>query len=386
MTGLQFEVAIIGGGAAGSAAALALQQHGVTSICIVEPSGFTTARVGETIPPDANLLLSELGVDQAFARQGHLPCYGSHSLWGSPQLGHNDYLTSPYGNGWHLDRVQFDKMLLEQAVAGGAQRITEACDFVAVQGGRVSSVTAGRQEIRAGMFIDATGRRAVVRRAMGGSHRFHDRKLENCQLEGRQFDDSQTVIWAMFCLPEAAFGHSTWLEAAPNGWWYAAEVPGGAAVVALGTDPKLAKAGGVYKMHSWAAALSGTTLIAPRLQQARLRPDSFQITASHSYRAARVVGENWLAVGDAACAFDPLSSAGIYKALVNGQDAARAICDGSSLSYAKRIHQDYETYLIKRAELYQAEQRWAEMPFWAQRQGRGQKTPSVSPEEMPALT
>jgi hypothetical protein len=38
------------------------------------PSGFTTARVGETIPPDANLLLSELGFDQAFARQGHLPC------------------------------------------------------------------------------------------------------------------------------------------------------------------------------------------------------------------------------------------------------------------------------------------------------------------------
>lgn len=375
MTSPQFEVAIIGGGTAGSAAALALQQRGVTSICIVEPSDFTPARVGETIPPDANLVLSQLGVDQVFARQGHLPCYGSHSLWGSPRLGHNDFLTSPYGVGWHLDRGRFDKMLLEQAVAGGARRITEHCASVAVQGDRITRVTAGGQQIRAGVFIDATGRRAVLLRALGGR---------------QDFDDRQTVIWARFGVPAGAgFGNSTWLEAAPNGWWYAAEVPGGAAVVALGTDPKLAKAGGVYKIHSWAAALSGTALIAPRLKQARLLPDSFWITASHSYRAARVVGENWLAVGDAACAFDPLSSAGIYKALVNGQEAARAICDGRRGGYAKRIHQDYETYLIKRAELYQAEQRWAERAFWAQRQGRGQRTAqgyrSVSPQEMSTL-
>jgi hypothetical protein len=168
------------------------------------------------------------------------------------------------------------------------------------------------------MLIDATGRRAVSLRAMGGTH---------------HFDDCQTLIWARFCLPSTSLGHSTWLEAAPSGWWY--------------------------------AALPSTTLIAPRLKQARLQPESFQITASRSYRAARVVGENWQTVGDAACAFDPLSSAGIFKALVNGQDAARAICDEAAGSHAKRIHQDYETYLIKRAELYQAEQRWAEMPFWA---------------------
>jgi flavin-dependent dehydrogenase len=233
---------------------------------------------------------------------------------------------------------------------------------------------AGRQQIQAGMFIDATGRSAVLLRAMGGT---------------QNFDDRQTVIWARFALPGAGFGNSTWLEAAPNGWWYAAEVPGGAAVVALGTDPKLAKAGGVYKIHSWAAALSGTALIAPRLKQARVLPDSFRITASHSYRAARIVGENWLAVGDAACAFDPLSSAGIYKALVNGQEAARAICDGHWGPYENRIHQDYEAYLIKRAELYQAEQRWSESAFWAQRQGRAkgeaQGDRSVSPKEMSTL-
>ncbi|WP_083098945.1 NAD(P)/FAD-dependent oxidoreductase [Pseudophaeobacter leonis] len=154
MTGLQFEVAIIGGGPAGSAAALALQQRGVTSICIVEPSDFTQARVGETIPPDANLVLSQLGVDQAFARQDHLPCYGSHSLWGSHRLGHNDFLTSPYGTGWHLDRVRFDKMLLDQAVAGGGLRITAHCAFVAYrEAGSQASRRGGSRSGRACLLM-----------------------------------------------------------------------------------------------------------------------------------------------------------------------------------------------------------------------------------------
>lgn len=347
-----FDVAIIGGGAAGSATAISLVQLGVPSVCIIEKSDFVSLRAGETIPPDTNLLLSELGADQAFARQGHLPCYGSHSLWGSPQLGHNDYLTSPYGHGWHIDRVRFDAMLLDQAVACGVVHIKGTCTDVNVRGDRIGSVVAAEDRIKAGTFVDATGRNAVLLRSMGIVP---------------EYNDQQTVVWAQFSQTDASMGKSTWLEAAPNGWWYAAALPGNRSVVALGTDPRLAKAGGMYNLRQWAAALTGTTLVAPKLQNARLLTDSFHITASHSYCATRVAGENWIAVGDAACGFDPLSSAGIYKALKSGQSAARAITKTDTRTYATQTRADYGGYLEKRNELYQAEKRWAHSSFWAKR-------------------
>ena len=49
-----------------------------------------------------------------------------------------------------------------------------------------------------------------------------------------------------------------------------------------------------------------------------------------SSRIDRTAGPNWLAVGDAATAFDPLASQGIYHALFSASNAARAILDRSA--------------------------------------------------------
>ena len=153
------EVAILGGGAAGSAAALTLLAAGAR-VCVIESSDFSDARVGETIPPDANALLFELGVHEDFLKQGHLPCYGSHSLWGSAQLGHNDFLTSPHGHGWHLDRARFDRWLLGRAEAAGARRIV-AEGRAHAGADRVTTLSAGGAGIDADWFVDATGRCAA---------------------------------------------------------------------------------------------------------------------------------------------------------------------------------------------------------------------------------
>ncbi|WP_172327358.1 tryptophan 7-halogenase [Mangrovicoccus sp. HB161399] len=352
MTAERWQAVIVGGGPAGSAAALALLAGGMTRVAMVEPSDFADFRIGESIPPDTNLLLHRLGVQQAFAAQGHLPCLGSRSLWGSNRLGHNDFLTSPHGHGWHLDRRAFDRMLFGRAVEAGAVPVRGRCTAVRACGGRIEAVEAAGQRLAADAYVDASGRSAVLARACGSA---------------RQSGGRLGVCWARFCSDPEALGRSTWLEAAPQGWWYAAAIPGGEAVAALGTDPQISKSAGLAGLRGWAHALSGTALIAPRLARAALVPGSFAMAAAGSALTDPPAGPNWAAAGDAACSFDPLSSAGIHKALASGISAAEALLDGGPqalLRHAGQVLAEYRGYLEQRADLYAQERRWPDSPFW----------------------
>jgi flavin-dependent dehydrogenase len=90
----------------------------------------------------------------------------------------------------------------------------------------------------------------------------------------------------------------------------------------------------------------------------------------------RVTGSNWLAAGDAAITFDPLSSQGIYHALKSGLLAARAIenclCgDQTALEdYARGTQERFDEYLSMRPVHYGQEQRWSYSAFWQRRRNK----------------
>lgn len=365
-----FDVIIIGGGPAGSAAALTLRKRGVQRVAIIEKSDFSRPRIGETIPPDTNLLLREMGLIDLIRSQGHLPCHGSTSAWGDRVPGYNDFIVNPCGHGWHLDRLLFDRTLLEEAARQGVTHYRDA-EFVSVsrncsgESEVVIRLACGENRMLAAPFIvDASGQSAVVARSMGA------RKL---------YDDRLVVISAVF-LTGQDIGNSTWLEGAPDGWWYASQVPGRKIIVALGTDPKQAKAKGLYDLPDWLMSLAGTDHIAGLLQKARLEKAELTVSRAHSFRSDRVTGRNWVAVGDAAMGFDPLSSAGIYKALNTGRQAAIAVTSpdtGSALEdYARRIEADHAEYVLLRTQLYDAETRWRDAEFWLQRQSSRETVPA----------
>ncbi len=94
-------------------------------------------------------------------------------------------------------------------------------------------------------------------------------------------------------------------------------------------------------------------------------------------------GEDWLAVGDAAGAYDPLTSQGIYKALAGGLQAADAITDRLSgeardfTAYGESLARSWEEYLKLRAHLYTRETRWPGEPFWQARQAQAAPAPGA---------
>jgi hypothetical protein len=86
-----------------------------------------------------------------------------------------------------------------------------------------------------------------------------------------------------------------------------------------------------------------------------------------------VCGDAWIAVGDAASAFDPLSSAGVVKALYSGKLGAFAVLDllrgvpSGLVRYRQYVEREYAEYLTTRSQFYGRERRWRDSPFWSRR-------------------
>jgi flavin-dependent dehydrogenase len=86
-----------------------------------------------------------------------------------------------------------------------------------------------------------------------------------------------------------------------------------------------------------------------------------------TYLRSPVVKDGWVAVGDAASAYDPLSSLGICKALESGLRAGKAIAEGRLDEYEAWVRSSFEDYLRTREAYYAMEQRWPASPFWRAR-------------------
>jgi flavin-dependent dehydrogenase len=114
--------------------------------------------------------------------------------------------------------------------------------------------------------------------------------------------------------------------------------------------------------------------------QLRLRAFDLQavprVVAANSSRLDCVSGRSWLAVGDAAMAFDPLSSQGLTRALASGIRAGEALngCfagdPAAMCKYDIEANDVFREYSRLRAVYYGREQRWPQSVFW-QRRHRG---------------
>jgi flavin-dependent dehydrogenase len=94
---------------------------------------------------------------------------------------------------------------------------------------------------------------------------------------------------------------------------------------------------------------------------------------AHSQKSSCVVGKRWVSAGDAAAAFDPVSSLGIGFSLRSGMEAARVAVawaekdDGPAAGYTVSVNNIYSDYRKRLNRIYRRERRWPEAAFWARR-------------------
>jgi flavin-dependent dehydrogenase len=363
--GLDFDVVVLGGGPAGCATALTLNNENVGRVLVAEASGYEQPRIGESVPPDIRQLLQQLGLLDRFLAEGHDPCLGSCSSWGSDELGYNDFIFNPFGNGWHLDRRRFDEFLAREVQQRGVELRgrTKFLDVLSHGGDGVRLRLSGPDgdcEVTAKFVVDATGKRSLFARRCGARRRDLDRLIS---------------VSAFFDLPEQSpFARLTFLEAVEYGWWYTARLPGQRIAVAVATSHELYQHHRFDEQLVWLTSLAQTRHIAPALAECRFVPGSLVVCDAPSFVLDHLHGDHWLAVGDAASSYDPISSQGIYKALADGLGGGRAIAahlGGNPQALAEHqahVERRFGEYERMRAYFYNLERRWETAPFWQSRQ------------------
>jgi flavin-dependent dehydrogenase len=150
-------------------------------------------------------------------------------------------------------------------------------------------------------------------------------------------------------------------------------LPGERLLAVFMTSPPLAAREAGPLARYWADQMA-------RTQHVRRRATGFVLEGDVCVKPAStcachpVAGERWLAVGDAAIAFDPLSSMGISKALRMGLATADVIQrylagDTDAVErYTAAVDQEFNEYLTTRSYYYRQETRWPDRAFWHQRQ------------------
>ncbi|MDF2629600.1 MAG: FAD-binding monooxygenase [Symbiobacteriaceae bacterium] len=359
---LQTDVLIVGAGPAGATAALNLAP--LRRVLLVDRQAEVKSRIGESLVPGARRLLTDMGLWESFVAEGHEPWYGNIAVWGGAEPQETDFLRDPDGHGWHLDRARFETWLRWVAVERGAGLLAPAVvESLAFDGRRwqvALSTSHGPLALSAGLVIDAGGRSAPIARKLGVAQQALDRLV---------------CAWVYGQDRPGARRGMTYIEAVEDGWWYTAPLPGGRRVLAFHTDADLPAAAVVRERGDLVRRAAAVRELAAILADAGFVPESaVATTAAHSAVLAPPAGPGWLAAGDAATGFDPLSSQGLHNALFTGLAAAEAADrylsgDAGALpTYAGVIQGIVAAYERHRAQWYGTETRWPAAPFWRRRQ------------------
>lgn len=165
---MKTDVLIVGGGPAGSAAAMWLIKEGITPV-IVEAEEFPRYHIGESMTGAAGKAMRDLGLEAEMYRRKYPTKQGvkvfgqsTRGSWFVPVTGRDDDWKLYACDTWQVRRSDFDTMMLDEAVARGAKRLKgKAVKPIVVNGvvtgAEVRMADGGVQAIRSEVLLDCSG-------------------------------------------------------------------------------------------------------------------------------------------------------------------------------------------------------------------------------------
>jgi len=313
-----YEVAIIGGGPAGSTAATLLARAG-RRVIVCEREKFPRFHIGESLLPISMKTFTRLGVHEKFERAGFLRKYGGEMASACSEEGVKFYFTDGYRSqtetSYQVPRAEFDQVLLDHAAENGADVREETAvkgielfdDRVKLQ---VQGKSSGLEKITARYVIDASGRHSVL-----GNH---------FKLKETYAHLQKISIFAHYEGVEPDAGRdgtlTRQLRAADRWFWYI-PLPNDRASIGVVLDTALYRQTKKAPEQFLEESLAEQPFLARRMAHAR-RVTPAYASADFSYRQTRLTGDRWMLAGDAAGFIDPVFSSGVFLALLAGEQCA----------------------------------------------------------------
>ncbi|WP_299245830.1 NAD(P)/FAD-dependent oxidoreductase [uncultured Aquimarina sp.] len=354
-----YKVVIVGGGPAGIATSLTLSSIGISN-CIIEATIEPTKKCGEAIPPNAKPILKQLGIQHLIEHPRHIKYYGNKVCWGSEDLEQKEFIRGIHGYGYLLDRLYFEKQLRKQVKKNGTA-FYEGYKLNTVSRGKSSieaviSNTQNEITINGSYIVDGTGRKASVCRKLG--------------IYKTAIDSQFAITFSVKTL--SIIANEIIVETTENGWWYVAPEGNNQYTLMFFTTKDL-----IPKKKELEMFLEKELLhlkhISKILNPMTCNFEKIRIMPAGTSCLDIPYGDRWIAVGDAAYAYDPVSSYGITSALASGFYAGKALAsyflgkEDAMLVYRYILENAFQSYMEKLTKYYSTETKWKESMYWKYR-------------------
>lgn len=343
-----FDVAIIGGGPAGSVAG-ALLARAKRRVVILERDKFPRFHIGESLLPFSMQAFTRLGLHEKFARAGFMEKFGGEMFGACSEDGvkfyFEDGFRSQVDRSYQVTRAEFDKLLLDHAAESGAEvrEETSVDDIQFSEEGATLRIGNGAAaaEIQARYVIDASGRNSLL------SARF---KLK------KNYEHLQKIsVFAHYDGMERAEGRDgtlTRMVRASDRWFWVIPLSAKRTSVGVVLDGAVFKKSGLSPEDFLEQAIAEQPLLTRRMADAE-RVTPVRTAADFSYRCTRMTGDRWMLAGDAAGFIDPVFSSGVFLAVLAGEQAADALHEVlDDPKRARKLFPRYERNINKAMDVY----------------------------------
>lgn len=349
-------VVIVGSGFAGMMLSRLLKQKNIPYVVLDRREKQKHIALAETLPPSAMSLLERLNVLELFEATAIRKTYGYHAVWGSPSLQTAHFFNNnPFKFGLKINK----EVLVNTLKSEAKDKVLSYDSFEAltINDKEVSVVLQTKNEtqtIKGNFIVDATGRKRAILKRLGIAERVYDELL------------AYTIHIPKVIQQDLV--HEVFTETFEHGWGTVSGLDETTNVMTLFTNKTTVNGAQFKTPEAWQTLLKDTQYLSAFLPK--------NITAkivggkANSSIPKSIAGHRWLAIGDAALAFDPLSSHGITNALYTANYASEAIAanrlDGKEQLF--KYHEDltaiFNGYLKTKNQMYLMEKRWKTAPFW----------------------
>jgi flavin-dependent dehydrogenase len=315
---MTYDVAIIGGGPAGSVAGATLARND-HRVVILEKEKFPRFRVGESLLPASSDTFERIGVKEKLDRAGFLIKHGGEisSACGTARGVYffRNALNPRWKTSYQVDRSKFDQVLLDHAHDCGCEVRYEVsvdhCTFE--QEAAVLSCNQGTEIARAKYLIDCSGRNTILANHL---------RLKEPYSHLRKFS-----VFAYFQgppLPPDPHSSLTRMIRANDCWCWMIPMAEGKWSVGVVMDHERFRSLQLSPEQALEECIRQQPEVYNRIGEAK-RFTPVRATADFSYRVRRMFGDRWLTAGDAAGFIDPVFSSGVHIAVYSGEQAAVAL-------------------------------------------------------------